>query len=212
MSEPGQQPIRILVVDDHAIVRKGLVALLNTVEGLSVVAEASDGEQAIETFRAVQPDVTLMDLRLPKMAGADAIARIRGEFPGARIVVLTTFDGDEDIYRALQAGAKGYLLKGMDAAELTDAIRAVYAGKSRIPAFVAEKLAERMGGPALTTRELEVLKRIVAGRSNKEIAGDLNISEATVKTHINSILSKLGVSDRTQAATSALQRGIVHLD
>ena len=212
MSEPGQQPIRLLVVDDHVIVRKGLVALLNTVEGLSVVAEASDGEQAIETFRAVQPDVTLMDLRLPKIGGADAIAKIREEFPGARIIVLTTFDGDEDIYRALQAGAKGYLLKGMDATELTDAIRAVYAGKSRIPAFVAEKLAERMGGPALTTRELEVLKRIVAGRSNKEIASDLNISEATVKTHINSILSKLGVSDRTQAATSALQRGIVHLD
>jgi DNA-binding NarL/FixJ family response regulator len=212
MSEPGQQPIRLLVVDDHVIVRKGLVALLNTVEGLSVVAEASDGEQAIETFRAVQPDVTLMDLRLPKIGGADAIAKIREEFPGARIIVLTTFDGDEDIYRALQAGAKGYLLKGMDATELTDAIRTVYAGKSRIPAFVAEKLAERMGGPALTTRELEVLKRIVAGRSNKEIASDLNISEATVKTHINSILSKLGVSDRTQAATSALQRGIVHLD
>ena len=212
MSEPGQQPIRLLVVDDHVIVRKGLVALLNTVEGLSVVAEASDGEQAIETFRAVQPDVTLMDLRLPKIGGADAIAKIREAFPGARIIVLTTFDGDEDIYRALQAGAKGYLLKGMDATELTDAIRTVYAGKSRIPAFVAEKLAERMGGPALTTRELEVLKRIVAGRSNKEIASDLNISEATVKTHINSILSKLGVSDRTQAATSALQRGIVHLD
>ena len=212
MSEPGQQPIRLLVVDDHVIVRKGLVALLNTVEGLSVVAEASDGEQAIETFRAVQPDVTLMDLRLPRIGGADAIAKIREEFPGARIIVLTTFDGDEDIYRALQAGAKGYLLKGMDATELTDAIRTVYAGKSRIPAFVAEKLAERMGGPALTTRELEVLKRIVAGRSNKEIASDLNISEATVKTHINSILSKLGVSDRTQAATSALQRGIVHLD
>lgn len=212
MSQPGQQLIRIMVVDDHAIVRKGLVALLNTVEGLSVVAEASDGEQAVATFRTVQPDVTLMDLRLPKLAGADAIAKIREESPSARIIVLTTFDGDEDIYRALQAGAKGYLLKGMDTAELTDAIRAVYAGKSRIPAFVAEKLAERMGGPALTTRELEVLKRIVAGRSNKEIAGDLNISEATVKTHINSILSKLGVSDRTQAATSALQRGIVHLD
>jgi two-component system NarL family response regulator len=206
------EPIRILVVDDHVIVRKGLVALLNTVEGLSVVGEASDGEEAIQAYRIHQPDVTLMDLRLPKIGGADAIAKIRQEFPSARIIVLTTFDGDEDIFRALQAGAKGYLLKGMDAAELTDAIHAVYAGKSRIPAFVAEKLAERMGGPALTARELEVLKRIVAGRSNKEIASDLHISEATVKTHINSILSKLGVSDRTQAATSALQRGIVHLE
>src|ERR1700756_3293552 len=206
------EPIRILVVDDHAIVRKGLVALLNTIDGLAVVAEASDGEEAMQAHRPYKPDVTLMDLRLPKIGGADAISRIRQEQPTARIVVLTTFDGDEDIFRALQAGAKGYLLKGMDASELTEAIRAVYAGKSKIPAFVAEKLAGRMGGPALTTRELEVLKRIVAGRSNKEIGTDLHISEATVKTHINSILGKLGVSDRTQAATSALQRGIVHLD
>lgn len=206
------EQIRILVVDDHVIVRKGLVALLNTIEGLTVVAEASDGEEAILAYRAHRPDITLMDLRLPKIGGAEAIARIRGEHPVARIIVLTTFDGDEDIFRALQAGAKGYLLKGMDANELTDAIRTVYAGKSKIPSFVAEKLADRMGGPALTSRELEVLKRIVAGRSNKEIAGDLNISEATVKTHINSILSKMGVSDRTQAATSALQRGIVHME
>lgn len=205
-------PIKILVVDDHAIVRKGLVALLNSVDGLTVVAEASDGEQAIAAHKEHKPDVTLMDLRLPKLGGADAIAAIRKDQPSARVIVLTTFDGDEDIFRALQAGAKGYLLKGMDAAELTEAIRAVYAGKSKIPASIAEKLAERMGGPALTTRELEVLKRIVAGRSNKEIGGDLHISEATVKTHINSILSKLGVSDRTQAATSALQRGIVHLE
>ena len=205
-------PIRILVVDDHAIVRKGLVALLNTVEGLRVIAEAADGEEAILAHRTHQPDITLMDLRLPKISGADAITRIRREQPAARIIVLTTFDGDEDIFRALQAGAKGYLLKGMDAAELTDAIRAVYAGRSRIPAAVAEKLAGRMGGPALTGRELEVLKRIVAGRSNKEIGSDLHISEATVKTHINSILSKMGVSDRTQAATSALQRGIVYLE
>lgn len=206
------EPIKVLVVDDHSIVRKGLVALLNSIEGLSVVAEASDGEQAIVAHRTHKPDVTLMDLRLPKLGGADAIAAIRKEQPAARVIVLTTFDGDEDIFRALQAGAKGYLLKGMDAAELTEAIRAVYAGRSKIPAPIAEKLAERMGGPELTTRELEVLKRIVAGRSNKEIGGDLHISEATVKTHINSILSKLGVNDRTQAATSALQRGIVYLE
>jgi DNA-binding NarL/FixJ family response regulator len=213
MSEkPMSEPIRVLVVDDHNIVRQGLVALLNTVSDLSVVAEASDGEEAIAAHRKHKPDVTLMDLRLPKMGGADAITRIREESPGARIVVLTTFDGDEDIFRALQAGAKGYLLKGMDIDELTDAIRAVHAGKSKIPSFVAEKLAERMGGPALTARETEVLRRIVAGRSNKEIAGDLFISEATVKTHVNSILGKLGVTDRTQAATTALQRGIVHLD
>ncbi|MFY9939514.1 MAG: response regulator transcription factor [Silvibacterium sp.] len=206
------EQIRILVVDDHTVVRQGIVALLNTVSDLTVVAEAADGQEAIDVYRKHRPDVTLMDLRLPKMGGADAIAQIRQEHPTARIIVLTTFDGDEDIFRALQAGAKGYLLKGTDADELTAAIRSVYAGKSRIPAFVAEKLAERMGGPALTARELEVLKRIVAGRSNKEISGDLHISEATVKTHINSLLSKLGVSDRTQAATTALQRGIVHLD
>lgn len=206
------EAIRIMVVDDHHIVRQGLVALIRTVPGMLVVAEAADGEQAIELYRKHKPDVTLMDLRLPKKSGVEAITFIREEFPSARIIVLTTFDGDEDIYRALQAGAKGYLLKGMDTDELTDAIRTVYAGKSRIPAVVAERLAGRMGGPSLTARELEVLKRIVSGRSNKEIAGDLFISEATVKTHINSILSKLGVNDRTQAATTALQRGIVHLD
>jgi two-component system NarL family response regulator len=203
--------IKLLVVEDHHIVRQGLVALLNTVPDMEVVAEASDGKIAVELFRKHQPDVTLMDLRLPTMGGAEAVARIRAEFPAARIVVLTTFDGDEDIYRALQAGARGYLLKGMSAEELLDAIRAVHAGKSRIPPVVAERLAGRMGGSALTARELEVLQLIVGGQSNKEIGGSLSISEATVKTHINNILSKLAVTDRTQAATTAIQRGIVHL-
>ncbi len=200
-----------MVVEDHQVVRQGLVALLNTVSDMTVVAEASDGRQAIELFRQHRPDVTLMDLRLPKLSGVEAVTEIRREAPAARIVVLTTFDGDEDIYRALQAGARAYLLKGMSGEELMEAIRAVHAGKSRIPPVVAERLAERMGGPALTTREVDVLKLIVAGRSNKEIGGDLTISEATVKTHVNSILSKLNVNDRTQAATTALQRGIVHL-
>lgn len=204
--------IRILIVDDHHIVRQGLVALLKTVPGFHVQAEAADGEQAVELFRKHRPDVTLMDLRLPKMNGVDAITKIRESAPTARIVVLTTFDGDEDIYRALQAGAKGYLLKGMDLTELSDAIRTVHAGKTRIPPRVAEKLAERMSGATLTSRELEVLKLIVAGKSNKDIGNALFISEATVKTHVNSLLSKLGVEDRTQAATTALQRGIVHLD
>jgi two-component system NarL family response regulator len=204
--------IKILIVDDHHIVRQGLVALLKTVPGFEVIAEASDGEQAVELHRKLRPDVTLMDLRLPKMNGADAIARIREGNPGARIVVLTTFDGDEDIYRALQAGAKGYLLKGMDLAELSEAIRTVHAGKTRIPPRVAEKLAERMSGATLTPRELEVLKLIVEGNSNKEIGNALFISEATVKTHVNSLLSKMGVDDRTQAATTALQRGLVHLE
>ena len=204
--------IRILIVDDHHIVRQGLVALMKTVSSLDVVAEGSDGKQAVALFRHHLPDVTLMDLRMPAMNGVEAITEIRREFPSARIIVLTTFDGDEDIYRALQAGARGYLLKGMDSEELMEAIRAVHAGKSRIPTLVAERLAGRMGGHALTSRELDVLKQIVAGMSNKEIGNVLNISEATVKTHINSLLSKLGVSDRTQAATTALQRGIVHMD
>ena len=218
MSMNGEQvsysndPIRIMIVEDHAVVRQGLAALLRTVPDFSIVAEAADGREAIELYRRHQPDITLMDLRLPQMNGVEAIGRIRIDFPQARIIVLTTFDGDEDIYRALQAGARGYLLKGMTGEELMEAIRGVYAGKSRIPSPVAERLAERMSAPALTARETEVLQLIVGGNSNKEIAAALFISEATVKTHINSLLNKLGVTDRTQAATTALQRGIVHLD
>jgi len=203
--------IRIMVVEDHHVVRQGLVALLNTVSDMLVVAEGADGKQAVDLFRQHEPDVTLMDLRMPTMSGVDAVIEIRRNFPAARIIVLTTFDGDEDIYRALQAGARAYLLKGMFGDELMDAIRAVHAGKSRIPPAVAERLATRMGSPGLTARELDVLKLIVAGKSNKEIGEELRISEATVKTHINNILSKLGVTDRTQATTAALQRGIVHL-
>jgi DNA-binding NarL/FixJ family response regulator len=206
------KPVRLLVVDDHHIVRQGLIALLATVPEMQVVAEASDGQQALALYREHQPDVTLMDLRMNTMNGVETTRAIRAEFPNARIIVLTTFDGDEDIYRALQAGARGYLLKGMDTEELLAAIRTVHSGKSRIPGPVAERLAERMNSPALTDRETEVLGLIVGGNSNKEIAAALFISEATVKTHINSLLSKLGVTDRTQAATTALQRGIVHLD
>ena len=203
--------IRILVVEDHHVVRQGLVALLKTVEDMQVVGEACDGKQAVELFRQHQPDITVMDLRLPQMTGVEAITAIRRDFPSAKVIVLTTYDGDEDIYRALQAGARGYLLKDMSGDDLTDAIRAVHAGRSRIPPAVAQRLADRLGGPDLTGRELEVLKLIVSGKSNKEIGRELFISEATVKTHINSLLGKLGVSDRTQAATTALQRGIVHL-
>jgi DNA-binding NarL/FixJ family response regulator len=206
------ETIRLLVVDDHPMVRQGLVALLSTVEGMQVVGEASDGGEAVEAYSRLQPDVTLMDLRLPTMGGVEAIGIIRKKWPMARVIVLTTFDGDEDIYRAMQGGAKAYLLKGMSVEELIDAIRAVHQGRSRIPAEIAEKLAERMGGPGLTKRELGVLQLIVQGRSNKEIANVLIISEATVKTHINNLLAKLGVSDRTQAATAAIQRGIVHVD
>jgi two-component system NarL family response regulator len=203
--------IRILVVDDHHVVRQGLVALLKIMPGIEVVGEAGDGLQAIELYRSLLPDITLMDLQLPKLGGVDAILRIRAEAPAARFVVLTTFDGDEDIFRALQAGAKAYLLKGMTVDELLSTVQAVHEGKTRISPAIAEKLAERMSAQTLTARELSVLERIVAGRANKEIASDLDISEATVKSHINSLLGKLGVSDRTHAATVALQRGIVHL-
>jgi DNA-binding NarL/FixJ family response regulator len=203
--------IRILVVDDHHVVRQGIVALINSVEDMQVVAEAADGQTGVNLHREHTPDVTIMDLRLPVLSGVEAIQQIRRENPQARVIVLTTFDGDENIYRALQAGARGYLLKDMFGDELMDAIRTVHSGKTRIPPVVAQRLAERMGGPDLTTRELDVLRLIVAGNSNKEIGGHLHISEATVKTHINNLLGKLGVSDRTQAATTAIQRGIVQL-
>jgi DNA-binding NarL/FixJ family response regulator len=206
------EPIRVLVVEDHHVVRQGLVALLSVADGLEVVGQAADGVEAISQFRKHQPAVTLIDLRLPRLSGVEVIERIRMESPGARFIVLTTYDGDEDIYRALQAGARAYLLKGMTSEELIATIRTVHAGKQHIPAAVAQRLAERMGTEELTQREFDVLEQIVHGKSNKEIAAELEISEATVKTHINSLLSKLGVSDRTQAATAALQRGIVPLE
>ena len=202
--------IRTMVVEDHHVVRQGLVALLNVMPEIEIVGEASDGFQAVELHRHLQPDVTLMDLQLPNLGGVEAITRIRVENPAARFIVLTTFDGDEDIFRSLQAGAKAYLLKGMTIDDLLKTIRLVHAGKTSIPPAIAEKLAERAGTQDLTARELAVLERIVAGRANKEIAADLAISEATVKTHVNNLLGKLGVSDRTNAATVAIHRGLVH--
>lgn len=206
-----EKRVRILIVEDHHVVRKGLMALLAAVPEVEVVGEASDGAEAVACFGELQPDVTLMDLRLPRMGGVEAITRIRQDYPAARFIVLTTFDGDEDIYRSLQAGAKAYLLKGMTCEELLSTIQAVHSGRTFIPPQIAEKLAERMSSQELTARELRVLERIVAGRANKEIAEDLKISETTVKSHVNSLLGKLGVADRTHAATVALQRGIVHL-
>jgi two-component system NarL family response regulator len=203
--------IRVLVVDDHHVVRQGIVALLGMVDDIEVVGQASSGEEAEQLFTQLLPDITLMDLQMPGAGGVEAVAAIRRQHPAARVMVLTTFDGDEDIYRSLQAGARGYLLKGMTCDQLVTAIRTVHSGGSIIPPSIAEKLAERMSSQPLTSRELNVLERIAAGRANKQIADDLFISEATVKTHINSLLSKLGVNDRTQAVTVAIQRGLVHL-
>lgn len=206
-----ERKITLIVIDDQAVVRQGFVALLNTIADMQVIAEGVNGQQAIELYRKHQPDVMLIDLRMPVMGGVEAIGAIRREFPDARLIVLTTYDGDEDIYRSLQAGARGYLLKDVFFEELESAIRSVHAGSRCIPAAIAERLADRMAGSVLTARELEVLELIVNGQSNKEIGASLRISEATVKSHVNSVLSKLGVTDRTQAATTALQRGLVHL-
>jgi two-component system NarL family response regulator len=199
----------VLVVDDHPVVREGLVALLGRQDDLVVAGETGDGEEAVEIFRRERPDVVLMDLRLPRMSGVEAITAIRHEFPEARILVLTTYDGEEDIYRALHAGARGYLLKASPRGELLAAIRAVAGGQRWIPPEVAERLAGRVAGAELTPRELAVLHEIVNGKSNKRIGAALGVTEGTVKTHVNNILSKLGVADRTEAAIAAIQRGLV---
>jgi two-component system, NarL family, response regulator len=201
MSQP--HPIRVLVVDDHPVVRQGLVAMLEEVPDLLVVGQA--------VFRQQQPDVTLMDLRMPEMDGVAAITAICAEFPAARIIVLTTYDGDEDIYQGLRAGAKGYLLKDAEPEELLSAIRAVCRGQKHIPPHVGAKLLERMASSELSDRELEVLQLITTGKSTQAVSKALNITERTVNFHINHILSKLGVEDRTQAVVVALRRGIVNL-
>ena len=208
----ASSPIRILIADDHFVVRMGLATLINTQDDMTVVAEAANGKQAAEMFRAHKPDVTLMDLRMPEMNGVEAIVAIRAEEPEARIIVLTTYDGDEDIFRAFQAGARAYLLKDMHHDDLLGALRSVHQGQRFIPPAIANRLAERIPRSELTSRELEVLKLIVKGMSNREIAATLLITEGTVKIHVNNLLGKLGVSDRTKAATTALKRGIVHLD
>lgn len=207
-----RSPIRVLIADDHFVVRMGLSTLINTQDDMTVVAEAANGKQAAEMFRAHKPDVTLMDLRMPEMNGVEAIVAIRAEEPEARIIVLTTYDGDEDIFRAFQAGARAYLLKDMHHDDLLGALRSVHQGQRFIPPAIANRLAERIPRSELTSRELEVLKLIVKGMSNREIAATLFITEGTVKIHVNNLLGKLGVSDRTKAATTALKRGIVHLD
>src|SRR5919199_4719777 len=198
--------IRVLVADDHPVVAQGLVALLECEADITVVGQAYDGCQAVELFQQHQPDVTLMDLRMPQMDGVAAITAICTEFNDARIIVLTTYDGDEDIYRGLRAGAKGYLLKDAEPNELMAAIRTVHNGRKYIPPDIGAKLAQRMSNPQLSDRELEVLCLMVAGKSTQEISAVLSIAESTVKFHINNVLSKLGVSDRTQAVVAALKR------
>jgi DNA-binding NarL/FixJ family response regulator len=203
--------IRVLIADDHAIMRQGLAALLEQEPDLTVVAKASNGQEALTMFRQYLPDVTLMDVRMPQMDGVEAITALCTEFEAARIVVFTAYDGDEDIYRGLRAGAKGYLLKDTEPDELFLAIRTVVSGKKYISSAVGAKLADRMDNAQLSDRELEVIRSIVTGKSNHEISESLHISESTVKFHINNIFGKLGVSDRTQAAMEALKRGIVSL-
>lgn len=204
--------IRVLTVDDHPILRKGLAALVNAEPDLKLVAEASNGKEAIEAFRSHQPDITLMDIQMPGLDGIEAIEAIRSEFPDARIIVLTTYTGDVQVVRALKAGARAYVLKGHVTDELLDTIRAVYAGKKRIPPDVAAEVADHATDDSLTQREIEVLKLIAVGNANKQIADALSISEATVKSRITNILSKLGANDRAHAVTIGLKRGIIELD
>jgi DNA-binding NarL/FixJ family response regulator len=201
--------IRILTVDDHQLLREGIAAVLEGQPDMVLVGQASNGREAIESFRQHRPDVTLMDLRMPDMSGIEAITAIRAEFPNARIIVLTTYAGDVQAAGALKAGASGYLLKNLVRKELLETIRVVHAGKRRVPPEIATEIAEHVADDALTEREIEVLRRVAAGKSNKVIAAELDISEGTVKTHMKSILPKLDASDRTHAVMIALKRGIL---
>jgi len=207
----ASEMIRIFAVDDHQLLLEGIAAVLSEQPNMALVGQAGSGQEAIEGFRRLRPDVTLMDLRMPDMSGIQAIAAIRAEFPSARIIVLTTYPGDAQAAAALRAGAAGYLLKSLVRKELIETIRAVHAGKRRILPEIAAEIAEHVADDALTERELEVLRRVAAGKSNKLIAAELDISEGTVKTHMKSILPKLDASDRTHAVTIAIKRGILDI-
>jgi DNA-binding NarL/FixJ family response regulator len=204
-------PIRVLVADDHPLLREGIAALVGGQTDMTVVAECSNGREAVQAFRTHRPDVTLMDLQMPEMSGLDAISAIRGESPDARIIVLTTYSGDVQVLRALQAGARAYLLKNLVHKELLDAIRAVHAGKKTLSPRASRELAEHATDDALTKAEIAVLRLIAAGNANKQIADQLSISEETVKGRVRNILSKLGANDRTHAAMIGLKRGIIEL-
>ncbi|HET7624284.1 MAG TPA: response regulator transcription factor [Verrucomicrobiae bacterium] len=208
----AKKKIGIMVVDDHFVVRVGLRGSIDLESDMAVTLEASNAEQAIALYRQHRPDLVLMDLQLPGLSGIEAAKAIRKEFPDAAIVILSTHEGEEDIYQAFQAGAKGYLAKTAAREELIATIRAAAAGERYISPTIGARLAERMTHPDLTSREMEVLKLIVGGKSNKEIAAELSVAEVTVKLHVGHLLAKLRVHDRTQAATTALQRGIIHLD
>jgi DNA-binding NarL/FixJ family response regulator len=211
MATTNPSLIRILIADDHPLLRDGVAGLVADQPDMELVGEASSGREAIEQFRKHLPDVTLLDLQMPEMNGIDAILAIRSEFPEARIVVLTTYTGDAQILRALKAGAQAYLLKSLLRRELLDTIRAVHKGQRRIPPEVAAQLAEHTADDSLTSREIEVLRLIAAGKANKLVASDLSITEETVKGHVKNILSKLGANDRTHAVTVGLKRGIIEL-
>jgi DNA-binding NarL/FixJ family response regulator len=206
------EKMRVMVVDDHPLMRVGIAAIINARPDMSVVAQAGSGEEAVSLFQHCKPDVTLMDLRLPgKMGGVEAIAAIHTGSPRARFIVVTTYEGDEDIHRALEAGAQGYIIKGMPYQTLVEALQRVHAGGRFLPPPVARALASRMPDSDLSARELEVLRLLVGGKSNRDIGTELGITEATVKSHVSTILMRLNVSDRTQAVVSALQRGLIHL-
>jgi DNA-binding NarL/FixJ family response regulator len=205
------EKIKIMVVDDHPLMRVGITAIINARTDMSVVAQAGTGEEAVALFQRHKPEITLMDLRLPGMSGVEAIAAIRSKSAHARFIVVTTYDGDEDIHRALEAGAQGYIIKGMPYQTLVDALQKVHSGGRFLPPPVARALASRLPHSDLSSRELEVLHLLVGGNSNKDIANVLGITEATVKCHVSTILVRLDVEDRTQAVVAALQRGLVHL-
>ncbi len=208
----SEHPLKVMIVDDHPPMRMGLIALINSHPHMTVIAEAADGEEAFEIYEDILPDIVLMDLRMPGMGGAEATLRIRKRHPGAKIVVISTYDWDEDIHRALESGASSYILKDMPIEDIAETVEAVYKGEATLPSTVTKRLAERAHRAPITERERDVLEALIKGRSNKEIARDLSISDETVKSHFKTLFAKLHVRDRTEAAIAAIRHGIIHID